>query len=105
MKSRGDSNLCLAGALVLGLIVAWGAIAPLRISGEHLTGAGGCCCSGHKSDANDCTGRLCVTECLRCKNYPPSSKLYEDRGAVCDDGWPCYNQCQLQGCNTTKTCF
>ena len=68
MKILRVSNVCLVGALVLGLMVAMSNGLPQEMSTHQAisNAAGGCCClSAH---FYNCTGILCFNGCNLCKN-------------------------------------
>jgi len=88
MKTLSISRLCLVGALMLGLLVAWSAAAPQQIAGNLSIGAGACCCTGTdpQSCPTGCSGQLVVC-------------TWGDSGSTsCFHGLT--SPCSGEGCNT-----
>ncbi|MCX5636534.1 MAG: hypothetical protein NTX52_02425 [Planctomycetota bacterium] len=94
MKALSISQVCLTGAIILGLMVAWSTTAPQKISADTLIGGdvAGCRCTGTTAGGNcnvvvGCSGRVTTCDvggsgpetCGSAGSHPCSG------GGVCDN--------------------
>jgi hypothetical protein len=77
MKILGISNVCLVGALILGVWVAWSATGPQRVSGNQLVA--GCSLSPCEQWAVTCESKPYQT----CDKSPDYCRYNKDKGGDC----------------------
>lgn len=84
MKILSIFNVCLVGALILGVWAAWSAIAPQLISGEQLEGGCPPCLSvKENSPCGDTGGGTCNRYWTKCTGTSEDLICYDIRESSC----------------------
>jgi len=80
MKILSISTVSRVGALILGVLTAWSATGPQRISGNELVA--GCLspCEWHAVTCKDAPGKKCTTSPDYCRYKDPGGECYNAGG-------------------------